>query len=61
MPTPITRKGYDALKAELDGLSSSVSREREMRHRIDDRINGALGRVAKRLEAWQKSGRLSAD
>jgi hypothetical protein len=52
---------FGALKAELDGLPAGVTRERELRHRIEDRINGALGRVVKRLEGWRETGRLIAD
>jgi len=52
---------FGALKSELDGLPASVSREREMRHKIEDRINGALTRVVKRLDVWAATGRLSID
>lgn len=52
---------FGALKSELDGLATSVTREREFRHRIEDRINGALNRVVKRLEVWSSTGRLSID
>jgi hypothetical protein len=52
---------WGAMKAELDGLAASVSREREVRHRIQDRVDGALNRVAKRIERWKTAGRLIAD
>lgn len=52
---------FGALKSELDGLPASVTRERETRHRIEDRVNGALARVVKRLEGWRESGRLALD
>lgn len=52
---------FGLLKSELDGLAASVSREREMRHRIQDRLDGALKRVGKRIERWQSSGRLQPD
>jgi len=57
----ICQELFGTLKSEFDGLAASVTRERELRHRIEDRVNGALGRVAKRLDGWTATGRLSQD
>lgn len=38
------------LRAELEGLAAGVTRDRELRHRIEERIEGAFSRSAKRLK-----------
>lgn len=41
------------IRSEFEGLAASVTRDREMRHRIEDRVNGALARSAQRLEQFK--------
>jgi hypothetical protein len=52
----IVQAVFGVLKSELDGIAAGVSRDRELRNRIQERVDGAFKRATKAFRDWLDTG-----